>query len=238
MTHMDMCCSVLSPIWFLRDWSLYTDVTLQTAVAANSVTPQKSLYLSNDCYLRYLSLGVPPMPKKHQQKALLIKPTVAPSSSGSKLTPATTANGSRTVNELLRESRRGNGKQKTPTFDTSNFSSLPPPLRALLSMPEPPPMTARTQIRGPTRTRRIPGPPPPRSWLQDSQHASKDSPGSYLNIRWRGARIQQQNSDMPGGHFPKTRSLEHYTLKSIATRWAWHADYDNKYLSTLPVGLR
>lgn len=177
------------------------------------------------------------MPKKHKNQALLIKPTVAPSSSNPKLPNTAGQNGSRSVNDLINASRR-NGKGKAAALDISNFSSLPPPLRALLNMPEPPPMTTRTQIRGPSRVRRIPGPPPPQSWLQDSQHAPDGLLGSYLSLRWRGARIQQQNSDMPGARFPDSKRLEHFVLKAIAQKWSWHAEYDSTYLSVLPVGLR
>lgn len=178
------------------------------------------------------------MPKKHKSQALLIKPTVAPSSSSKPSNaPSQTGTGSRSVNDLLNASRR-NGKGKAPALDTSNFSSLPPPIRALLNMPDPPPMTARTQIRGPSRVRRIPGPPPPQSWLEDSKHAPDGLTGSYLTLRWRGARIQQQNSNMPGAHFPDSRRLEHFVLKAIAKKWPWHAEYDSTYLSLLPVGIR
>lgn len=105
------------------------------------------------------------------------------------------------------------------------------------------PSNIRTQLHGPTRARRIPGPPPPRSWLQDSQHAyrlggSEGRGASFLSLRWRGARIQQQSSELPSGYFPRARSLEHYALKAIAMRWPWHAEYDHVYLATLPVRTR
>ncbi|KAK5098460.1 hypothetical protein LTR70_002672 [Exophiala xenobiotica] len=179
------------------------------------------------------------MPKKHQNRALLTKPaSSAPSthksiasSSGSHGEPAPP---SRSVNELLRESRRTKGQQRV---DIAATASLHPTLRAVLDMPAPSPPT-RTHVRGPARLRRIPGPPPPQSWLADSQHAPESSRSMFQQLRWLRARIQQQSSTLPGGKLPKQTSLEHAVLKAIATNWSWHAEYDNTYLATLPVSTR
>ncbi|KAK5946829.1 hypothetical protein PMZ80_000973 [Knufia obscura] len=178
------------------------------------------------------------MPKKRQNPAFLTKPaTSAPSSyksnvpSGSHGVPAVST---RSVNELIRESRRSKGKDRV---DIAATSSIHPTLRAVLDMPAPSPPT-RTHLRGPARLRRIPGPPPPQSWLADSQHAPESSRSTFQQLRWLRARIQQQSSTLPGGTMPKQNSLEHAVLKAMAINWSWHAEYDNTYLATLPVGTR
>lgn len=178
------------------------------------------------------------MPKKRRNPALLTKPASSAPSTHKSIasTPSSAQNGplvpSRSVNELLRESRRTNGKGK---LDIAATSSLHPTLRAVLDMPAPSPPTQRTHLRGPARSRRIPGPPPPQSWLTDSQHAPGSLRSTFQQLRWLRARIQQQSSTLPGGKLPRQNSLEHTVLKAIATRWSWHAQYDNTYLSMLPV---
>ena len=179
------------------------------------------------------------MPKKYQNRALLTKPASSapsthksdPSSSGSHGSPSAT---SRSVNELLRESRRAKGNERV---DVAATSSLHPALRVVLDMPAPSPPT-RTHVRGPARSRRIPGPPPPQSWLTDSQYAPESSRSTFQQLRWLRARIQQQSSTLPGGKLPKQNSLEHTVLRAMATNWSWHAEYDNTYLATLPVATR
>jgi len=179
------------------------------------------------------------MPKKHQNRALLTKPASSAPSTHKPVVPSSSSHGdssapSRSVNELLLESRRTKGKQRV---DLAATSSLHPTLRAVLDMPALSPPT-RTHVRGPARSRRIPGPPPPQSWLSDSQHAPDSSRSTFQQLRWLRARIQQQSSTLPGGKLPRQNSLEHLALKAIASNWAWHAEYDNIYLSTLPASAR
>ena len=182
------------------------------------------------------------MPKKYQSRALLTKPaSSAPSTLASSRAPASSSHGAPSrpsVNELIRESRKAKSDVKHK-IDATTLASLPPSLRAVLNMPPPATPQPRTQLRGPARLRRIPGPPPPQSWLKQSQHASDDSRSTFSQLRWLRARIQQQSSTLPGSeHFPSTTSLEHLALKTIATNWQWHSEYDNTYLSTLPVTTR
>lgn len=179
------------------------------------------------------------MPKKHQNRALLTKPaSSAPSNLSSNRTIASSSNGQSSkpsVNDLIRESRRTKGDVKQ-SIDNTNISSLPPSVRAILNMPVPNAPPPRTQIRGPGRLRRIPGPPPPQSWLEDSMHAPESTRSTFARLRWLRARLQQQAATLPGcDHFPRQDSLEHLCLKKMATNWQWHAEYDNTYLSTLPV---
>src|SRR5690348_14207997 len=117
------------------------------------------------------------MPKKHHPKQLYTKP---PSSAPSSLFLSNTSSsqGSRrrenatrsesTVNDLiqrLRTSQVSNEhQQRLPQVPT--ITTLPPSVRSLLDLPEIPPPSPRAGIRpaGLARVRRIPGPPPPRSW--------------------------------------------------------------------------
>lgn len=182
------------------------------------------------------------MPKKYQNRALLTKPaSSAPSNlSSSRSTPSIDHGQSSkpSVNDLIRESRRTKGDVKQ-NVDSTNTSSLPPSVRAILNMPVPNAPPPRIQIRGPGRLRRIPGPPPPQSWLIDSQHAPESARSSFAQLKWLRARLQQQGATLPGAdHFPRNDSLEHMCLKRMAMNWQWHAEYDNVYLAALPVSMR
>jgi hypothetical protein len=173
------------------------------------------------------------MPKKRQDKALLIKPG---SKSSTSSTPPRQHETEPTVNDLIRESRRLQLKNE-PSTSTPLTASVPPHLRTVLNLPTPlaPTPRAGTRASGPLRLRRIPGPPPPRSWLIDSRHA----PSSELTVDYHGRRVQARTSTLPGDLFPAQGSLQHMTLKELAVNWDWHAVYDGIYLSAmLPTPLK
>lgn len=178
------------------------------------------------------------MPKKYHQKSLLTKPTSgAPSSlSLSRSTPDNHVQQERTVNELIRESRESQGNSQQPR-NVQISSSIPPTLRAVLDMPAPAPPPPRYGMRGPSRLRRVPGPPPPRSWT-DSKSVSS-SPELY-NGRTNDTRtrIYPHSSNLPGAIFPNPNSLQHTLLKSMATNWQWHIEFDHEYLAELPVRMK
>lgn len=204
------------------------------------------------------------MPKKYQQKSLQIKPQSSSPHTLSLSHSSTTQQGpsqgpsQRTVNDLIRDSRRQQlrkKKQNSPhgTVTTTTAGSVPPSVRAVLDLPPPPPPpeprvgvnhgggTARYGPGNPSpaRFRRIPGPPPPRSWLTDSIHApakyKRGSNGEYEND---GRRLQVRSSILPAGSFPPERSLQHLALKKIASNWAWHVEYEREYLAELPLNLK
>jgi hypothetical protein len=84
-----------------------------------------------------------------------------------------------------------------------------------------------------TRMRRIPGPPPPRSWLESSKHAPKqnqqgDGPGKIVH---RLARL-------PGIDTPRPNSLLHYTLRALVKNWKWHVQFDADLLATMPTKIK
>lgn len=178
------------------------------------------------------------MPKKYKQKSLLTKPSSSASSTLSLSRPTTVQNESpkRTVNELLRESRRSDGNEAVQHVQT--LSSLPPPLRSVLDMPTPASPPPRNGFRGPRRFRRIPGPPPPKSWLSHSIHAPSEVRDLVWSERHERSRIQKQFSSLPGENFPSQQSLVHILLRAMAMNWIWHAEYDHEYLAELPVRMK
>lgn len=171
------------------------------------------------------------MPKKRHDKALLIKP-------GSQVVRASRSHQNEptpSVNDLIRESRVLQLKNESAT-STPLTASLPPHLRDVLNLPVPqaPAPRAGTRSAGPLRQRRIPGPPPPRSWLVDSRHA----PASDSAVNYQGQRVRTRHSTLPADSFPATRSLLHMTLKELAANWEWHGEYDGTYLATLPTSIK
>jgi hypothetical protein len=173
------------------------------------------------------------MPKKRQDKHLLIKP----GSNSSHTFPSTSKHGSNTpsVNDLIRDSRRLQLRDEHATSSPVN-SSVPPNLRDLLNLP-PPQAPKPREGNGPSRPlrlRRTPGPPPPRSWLADSDHA----PSTVRDSEYQGFRIQTGSSRLPGSSLAMKGSLLHFTLKELAVNWNWHVEFDGTYLATLPVTIK
>ena len=171
------------------------------------------------------------MPKKRHDKALLIKP----GSQVVRASPSRQNESTPSVNDLIRESRKLQFKNE-PTASTPLTASVPPHLRDVLNLPVPQAPAPRAGIRsvGPLRQRRIPGPPPPRSWLVDSRHASASEP----TVDYHGQRIQTKHSTLPADSFPEEGSLLHMTLKELATSWEWHAEFDGSYLAMLPTSIK
>ncbi len=172
------------------------------------------------------------MPKKRRDQALLIKPgsqvaRASPSSRQNESTPS--------VNDLIRESRKLQLNNE-PAASTPLTASVPPHLRDVLDLPIPQAPPPRTGLRstGSLRPRRIPGPPPPRSWLVDSRHA----PVSEYDIGYQGQRIETGHVTLPGESFPREGSLLHMTLKELAVNWEWHGQYDGAYLAMLPTSIK
>ncbi|KIW29997.1 uncharacterized protein PV07_05778 [Cladophialophora immunda] len=192
------------------------------------------------------------MPKKHQKRVLFIKPqSSSPHTLSLSKSPASrTQNGDtpRTVNDLIRESRRQQLKNDTRATTATNVPSIHPSLRAVLDLPDPPTPAPRPGFGpraaggtpGPSRLRRIPGPPPPQSWLADSSHAPASVRAAALasDADTGNGRIQVRSSNLPDGAFPSATSLQHLLLKNMACNWEWHAENDRDYFEYLPVSLR
>ena len=119
----------------------------------------------------------------------------------------------------------------------STMASIHPSLRDILDVPETAPPRPRPGLRpqnhGPTRARRIPGPPPPKSWLSQSKHAPKQRHEADNT-----QRVQHQSIKLPESYLVDEKSLQHKVLKALALNWNWHAEYDHLYLTQIPLRLR
>lgn len=87
----------------------------------------------------------------------------------------------------------------------------------------------------PVRQRkRMAGPPPPRSWLEQS--TSKASLSKRGLTRGRGSPDFTQY--LPGIMLPDKNSLVHLSLKSLALNWDEQVDFLGDWLSTIPRHLK
>lgn len=121
------------------------------------------------------------MPKKHQPTYLSIKPSSTASSSRAPATPPPAA--AQSVNERIQQLRReqaprASAQRRDEVTEVVSRRTVPPHLRRLLHMAEvdaPPPKPGTRARAAPLRPgqRPPPGPAPPSSWLQGSQHASQ-----------------------------------------------------------------
>lgn len=178
------------------------------------------------------------MPKKYKQKSLLTKPTSsAPSNlSLSRAGASQVAPTKKSVNDLIRESRQHAGNEGSNTVPSG--SSVHPALRAVLDMPAPPQPVPRHGIRGATRLRRIPGPPPPQSWLLQCVQTlpeRREVPWSKAHKR---TRIGKQVNSLPEVSLPEAGSLQDNVMRHMASNWVWHAEYDHEYLAELPTKIK
>ncbi|GIJ89047.1 hypothetical protein Asppvi_007976 [Aspergillus pseudoviridinutans] len=116
--------------------------------------------------------------------------------------------------------------------------SVHPSLRNLLELPETPPPRPRPEARrvGVTgrRLRRTPGPPPPQSWLLGSHDADTSDEDLNATHAARVERIIYRLDRLPGTTFPRKSDLLHMVLKTMASHWAWHIEYDGQFLAVLP----
>ncbi|KAJ5665846.1 uncharacterized protein N7477_008294 [Penicillium maclennaniae] len=189
------------------------------------------------------------MPKKHRQS--FAKPASTPHHS---LTSSGRHNdqiqrSATSVNDLISHLRRtqvtSSAEHETQASSsvsrsTDSLRSVHPSLRDILELPEtapprPRPNTRRTAIGG-RRVRIIPGPPPPESWLtEDSKRSQEeDDKLSLKEIQKPIYRLER----LPGAKFPGESSLSHAILKSMASNWAWHLEYDGSFLAQLPYHVK
>ncbi|KAI0404317.1 hypothetical protein F4802DRAFT_567626 [Xylaria palmicola] len=143
----------------------------------------------------------------------------------------------RSVNELLANLRRStlNAPAGAANVSPASIPSVPPTLRHILQLPEPPaPAPRRPQRRDSNGRRPPPGPPPPRSWvaLSQSRHATSSGPpndDTYTRIR---------HYPMPDTYAPAEGSLVGMLLRRIAEDWPQQRDWNRFHLYTLPTRLR
>lgn len=119
----------------------------------------------------------------------------------------------------------------------ATMASVHPSLRNVLDIPDsasPRPRPGARPSRGPTRERRIPGPPPPQSWLLESKYASKERKPHTNEER----TLQHQSVRLPGAYFLEERSLQHCVLRTMASTWYSQAQYGYFNFTRVPLRLR
>ncbi|KAJ6095612.1 hypothetical protein N7486_006358 [Penicillium sp. IBT 16267x] len=146
------------------------------------------------------------------------------------------------VNGLIDHLRRtqghvsGSSSSGSPRSFTSQ-RSVPPSLRNILELPEPsqprPRPNSRTLI-GVRPPRRVPGPPPPISWIRGNTDGAHDPSTNVKSDIMPNLEQVHRLERLPGAVFPRHDSLQHAVMLSMAQNWAWHVEYDGLYLSQLP----
>ena len=173
------------------------------------------------------------MPKKHRQPTFRIKPqSTAPHSIRSPAPERTSHHGgieeaeddSPSVNELL--TRQRFEAASISQFQAAQYSnrsqisrSVPPSLREVLDLPEvTSPKPRRLNPQPGLRMRRIPGPPPPQSWLDTNhsstreQHASRTAPSDNA--------LERQCMSQASISLPHKGSLAYMCLKGLVQTWS------------------
>ncbi|KAI0429841.1 tafazzin [Xylaria sp. FL1042] len=184
------------------------------------------------------------MPKKRHQHKYSKPPSVAPESLRlSSPSQSTAEHHDRSVNELLANLRRSTlnshsaqaSSSSSSGFSAATTPSVPPTLRHILQLPEPPaPIPRRPQRRDPSGRRPPPGPPPPHSWLTLSQSRGATS----SSARHDGTHGHLRYWPMPRVYTPAEGSLIDLVLQHMALDWAQQRDWNRFYLYTLPSRLR
>ncbi|PUU84024.1 hypothetical protein B9Z19DRAFT_1070832 [Tuber borchii] len=186
------------------------------------------------------------MTKKHKPK--FPKPTPDPHSSYFKKPTAEASStagagggGDTSVNSILAKLRSEAPRITKPPLATP---SVPPILQEILenAAPPPPPPCGEPRMRG----GRIPGPPPPASWLQLQPEMQGDQElieDTEQQKRVRGGGVlvcgvQHPLSYLPGMTPVDDRRLLHYALKAMALRWEEHVLYDQHWLQYLPPNVK
>lgn len=158
-------------------------------------------------------------------------------------------NGESSVNDLISHLRRTQ-VSRSATEDAPGTSlshvlprSVHPSLRSLLELPEPPPPRPRPGTRrigvGGRPLRRLAGPPPPESWLLGNSAGDNAEDNEAANLgNSQTERIIYRLDRLPGKTIPEKNTLLHTVLKSMASHWVWHLQYDGAFLDTLPSHIK
>lgn len=178
------------------------------------------------------------MPKKHRQKFLTSPSSnISNSASSSSLAsniPAVGSKGHTSVNDLLAHLRISQPRIDTPRLPISTLRSVPPSLQQILANADsPPPIRPRVQIGVPRRNR-IPGPPPPASWLG----ADTTEKGAEEEAIYKAEYRAEDVCKLPDLAHIESDRLAHAVLAAIARDWSFHMVYDQHYLYTLRPGLK
>ncbi|KAK0645677.1 hypothetical protein B0T16DRAFT_457683 [Cercophora newfieldiana] len=138
----------------------------------------------------------------------------------------------RGVNELLADLRRtglGGGGGGAIQRAVEIPPTLPPVLRNILQLPEPPALRPRR----PDRRRTHAGPPPPRSWISGADRAAE-----LRKLQQFGRPEDREHRPLPGVYAPEEGSLIDAVLRRFAFDWAFQREYCQYCLFDLPKHLR
>ncbi|MCJ1404537.1 hypothetical protein MMC11_007763 [Xylographa trunciseda] len=186
------------------------------------------------------------MPKKYNKiqyskPNIPVHPSLSSSSAGPSHHGALTQapESSTTVNDLIQHLRRSQAPSaiERTHSDSNPHPSVHPSLKSILQVPETPAPRPRAQTATRRRQRGPAGPPPPRSWLEDSIHAPRAQRSGPTSTD-PAHNVLRRLDCLPGIYLPDEHTLTHQTLKSMAKNWAWHTQYDQHYLATLPELLK
>lgn len=183
------------------------------------------------------------MPKKNRKTNLNIKPQSSAPPAFRYPAPGRLGNSAErqqdeppSVNELIHRHRHERSVEKLAISNTSHLQTpgaLHPAVRDILDLPITPPPTPRNGLyHGPSRTRRIPGPPPPQSWLSHSIHSPKVTQ-NVTECFYSSRRIQRLRCVLPGLSLPPLTSLRHLVLKSMAASWLLRSEYEDAEIADL-----
>ena len=93
-------------------------------------------------------------------------------------------------------------------------------------------MNSKHAVPAPRRSR-IPGPPPPRSWI-----VSNEDRQEHIERPESVQRYPRSSTHLMGGRLPECSSLSYQTMKAIAVNLDVHIEYDRFYLSSLPPSIK
>ncbi|KAL8730159.1 MAG: hypothetical protein Q9166_004242 [cf. Caloplaca sp. 2 TL-2023] len=180
------------------------------------------------------------MPKKRNQSYFSKPPTSAhPSISNRQDDSYRKEESRKSVNDLLHQLRVSQAAPVAPTEPRSdvNPQTVHPSLKHILQIPETPLPRPRAGMRPAIQgRRRPPGPPPPRSWLENSNQVPTRRASALEHRRNTQKRPNPASlGTLPNLHFPPRQSLQHQTLVSLAKNWEFHVHYDQHYLPLLPI---
>lgn len=149
------------------------------------------------------------------------------------------------VNELISSLRSSQISPSQRPAATVTTPTLPPQIRELLSWPETPTPTPRARNRRhfDRNGRRVPGPPPPRSWLDGSRHAPPEVkkrknerayPHDLNHLPGLAHKLHAEDDEHQRG----ARRLQDMCLRRIACDWEFMRQYERNNLADLPATLR
>lgn len=173
------------------------------------------------------------MPKKRHPKFL--KP-----SSGSNVPPnaasSSAAADHTSVNNLLAHLRVSQPHTDPPRPPVSTLPSVPPSLQQILENAQPPPPPRPRVQLGVSRRNRIPGPPPPASWLVTG--TDRDADSGHEETTYKTEYLAEDIYEFPDLARIEPHRLARAALVAIAREWSLHIVYDQHYLYTLRPGLK